>query len=258
MKYLAKFLLVGWLAVGIASSCPALIINGAANATAPTSDPGWSNVGTLGGASCVYLGNGWVLTAGHVGEGTVNLNGTAYNADPNITPVGFSSSPGSTTSAGSGNVPLADDSGGVGYAQPYRSGTESVYRPRRLRPSLTGWAARRPTPHGGTAVGKSKQGRRPITATTGAVAAPNAGAQTTFRGPHCSTIATESRLAWRRNSTLVAGRMSFRRPPGIPAERCLPRSTARGSLPVSSWPLVRSTASLPTPLSTVTARIVLI
>lgn len=99
MKYLAKFLLVGWLAVGIASSCPALIINGAANATAPTSDPGWSNVGTLGGASCVYLGNGWVLTAGHVGEGTVNLNGTAYNADPNITPVGFSSSPGSTTSA---------------------------------------------------------------------------------------------------------------------------------------------------------------
>jgi hypothetical protein len=89
MKYLAKFLLLGWFAVGMASSCTALIINGAENASAPASDPGWSYVGQLNGASCVYLGNGWVLTAGHVGEGTVSLNGTAYQPDPSIQPVSF-------------------------------------------------------------------------------------------------------------------------------------------------------------------------
>ena len=99
MKYLAKFLLLGWFAVGMASSCTALIINGAENASAPASDPGWSYVGQLNGASCVYLGNGWVLTAGHVGEGAVTLNGTAYQPDPSIQPVSFPTSAGSTTSA---------------------------------------------------------------------------------------------------------------------------------------------------------------
>ena len=45
---------------------------------------GWDYVGTVNGvnstASGVYLGNGWVLTAGHVGAGTFTLQGTAYAA----------------------------------------------------------------------------------------------------------------------------------------------------------------------------------
>jgi hypothetical protein len=67
--------------------------NGTYNTTAPTSTDianwntgwgndsvtGWNYVGTVaaggGSASGVYLGNGWVLTAGHVGSGTFQLGG---------------------------------------------------------------------------------------------------------------------------------------------------------------------------------------
>jgi hypothetical protein len=41
---------------------------------------GWKYVGIIGSASGVYLGNGWVLTAGHVGYGNFTLNGTVYAA----------------------------------------------------------------------------------------------------------------------------------------------------------------------------------
>jgi hypothetical protein len=40
---------------------------------------GWNYVGQVNGASGVYLGNGWVLTAGHVGAGDFTLNGTDYS-----------------------------------------------------------------------------------------------------------------------------------------------------------------------------------
>lgn len=41
---------------------------------------GWDYVGMVGGASGVYLGNGWVLTAGHVNlaSGTYTLDGVTY------------------------------------------------------------------------------------------------------------------------------------------------------------------------------------
>ena len=45
--------------------------DGSGNTTAPADDPGFANVGTLGGASAVYLGNQWVITANHVGRATV-------------------------------------------------------------------------------------------------------------------------------------------------------------------------------------------
>ncbi len=45
--------------------------DGSGNTSAPADDPGFANVGTLGGASAVYLGNQWVLTANHVGRVTV-------------------------------------------------------------------------------------------------------------------------------------------------------------------------------------------
>ena len=38
----------------------------------------WNYVGQIGGASGVYLGNGWVLTAAHVGMGNFALNGINY------------------------------------------------------------------------------------------------------------------------------------------------------------------------------------
>lgn len=41
---------------------------------------GWDYVGNLNGASCVYLGNGWVITAGHVGAGNVTINGVDCTA----------------------------------------------------------------------------------------------------------------------------------------------------------------------------------
>ncbi|HTJ78591.1 MAG TPA: trypsin-like serine protease [Rariglobus sp.] len=55
--------------------------------TTDTSDPGssaWTYVGTVNGASGVYLGTYndtyWVLTAGHVGLGDFTLDGVTYSA----------------------------------------------------------------------------------------------------------------------------------------------------------------------------------
>jgi hypothetical protein len=54
--------------------------DGTGNVSAPADDPGWSNVGYRTGenTSVVYLGDRWVLTASHVGAGTVFLNGAEY------------------------------------------------------------------------------------------------------------------------------------------------------------------------------------
>ncbi len=40
---------------------------------------GWNYVGSVNGASGVYLGNDWVLTAGHVGAGNFHLDGVTYD-----------------------------------------------------------------------------------------------------------------------------------------------------------------------------------
>lgn len=64
-----------------ASSARAIIVAppSAAASTAPVDDPGWLNVGDNG----VYLGNGWVLTAFHVGAGTINFAGVgSFAHDP--------------------------------------------------------------------------------------------------------------------------------------------------------------------------------
>ncbi|QDU32305.1 hypothetical protein KS4_03370 [Poriferisphaera corsica] len=56
------------------------------NETAPADDPGWAHVGRMGtmssdNATGVYLGNGWALTANHVGgKGSIMLGGSQYNA----------------------------------------------------------------------------------------------------------------------------------------------------------------------------------
>ena len=55
-------------------------LTGTGNTTAPTDDPGWANVGVRGIGTGVYLGNGWVLTASHVGAGDIVLSGSTYAA----------------------------------------------------------------------------------------------------------------------------------------------------------------------------------
>ena len=79
--YSFVFLLAG------AHPAAAVIIDsgdGTGNTSAPSPDPGWSNVGLRGTWGAVYLGDGWVLTANHVGVGTVELDGTSYPHLPSL------------------------------------------------------------------------------------------------------------------------------------------------------------------------------
>src|SRR2546426_10430498 len=56
-----------------------------ANSTTNTSNPNdgspWANVGSVNGASGIYIGNGWVLTASHVGAGTITFDIGTFAAD---------------------------------------------------------------------------------------------------------------------------------------------------------------------------------
>jgi hypothetical protein len=55
--------------------------DGSGNTSAPADDPGWSNVGAIGGHTTgVYLGNHWVLTARHAGLGELQLGDRLYQA----------------------------------------------------------------------------------------------------------------------------------------------------------------------------------
>jgi hypothetical protein len=67
---------------GVRDASAALLAagDGAGNTTAPATDFGFEHVGVLNGLSGVYVRNGWVLTANHVGEGTIVLDGVAYPA----------------------------------------------------------------------------------------------------------------------------------------------------------------------------------
>ena len=58
---------------------------GDASTRAPAPDPGWANVGLRGGMTAIYLGNGWVITAHHVGAGDVVLGGVTHRALPEST-----------------------------------------------------------------------------------------------------------------------------------------------------------------------------
>ena len=53
----------------------------AANHADPNNGSPWANVGSVNAATGTYLGNGWVLTANHVGAGAFTLAGTTYSYD---------------------------------------------------------------------------------------------------------------------------------------------------------------------------------
>ena len=56
--------------------------DGTGNTTAPPADPGFANVGIVNGLTGVYLRNGWVITANHVGEQPITLLGVTYDPVP--------------------------------------------------------------------------------------------------------------------------------------------------------------------------------
>jgi hypothetical protein len=76
----------GWLAALVlcgllAQPAIAVVIAGAYESpqlVVPGDDPGWNNVGRVAGASGVYLGNRWVITANHVSGGALILDGRSY------------------------------------------------------------------------------------------------------------------------------------------------------------------------------------
>jgi hypothetical protein len=73
------------LAALLATPSAATVIRaGLGNDLPPGDDPGWANVGRRTGTvgSAVYLGDRWVLTAAHVGDGTVEFGGVAYGSEP--------------------------------------------------------------------------------------------------------------------------------------------------------------------------------
>jgi hypothetical protein len=70
------------LLLALAPEARALVVEaGPAEAErAPATGLGFEHVGKIGGTTGVYLGEGWVLTAGHVGAGEIWLEGVKYPA----------------------------------------------------------------------------------------------------------------------------------------------------------------------------------
>jgi hypothetical protein len=88
------------LFLAVSSAARAVVINsatGTGNTNAPVDEPGWANVGFLGGGTGLYLGSSWVLTASHVGAGSITLGGIPYAALPGSTVQLTNNTPGKTT-----------------------------------------------------------------------------------------------------------------------------------------------------------------
>ena len=54
--------------------------DGTGNITAPADDPGFDYQGTRSGLTVIYVGNGWILTAGHVPFGNVIIGSETYTS----------------------------------------------------------------------------------------------------------------------------------------------------------------------------------
>src|SRR5215467_13970115 len=74
-----------WVSILTTFTAPSLMAvvdaHSPANTNAPPDGSPWDHVGTVHGASGIYVGNGWVVGAGHVGWGDFLRNGTLYNFD---------------------------------------------------------------------------------------------------------------------------------------------------------------------------------
>jgi hypothetical protein len=79
------FLVVQLSSMAFAPGARAVLIagpDGTINTTAPSPDPGFANVGRIVNFTGVYLGNGWVITAFHVAENPIVLEGSTYDPVP--------------------------------------------------------------------------------------------------------------------------------------------------------------------------------
>ena len=56
--------------------------DGTGNTQPPADDPGWYSVGNQAGATAVYLGEGWVITANHVSNANPVFAGVSYTMVP--------------------------------------------------------------------------------------------------------------------------------------------------------------------------------
>jgi hypothetical protein len=78
----ALCLLITFVTLATGFEARAVLIStgdGTGNTTPPSADPGFDNVGSIAAFSGVYVGNGWVLTANHVGENPIVLLGVTYD-----------------------------------------------------------------------------------------------------------------------------------------------------------------------------------
>jgi trypsin-like peptidase len=78
---------LGCLLLSLALAPPAFAVlidsgDGTGNTSAPSPDPGWDHVGICNGLTGVYLGDGWVLTANHVGACDPSFIGVTYPSIP--------------------------------------------------------------------------------------------------------------------------------------------------------------------------------
>ena len=85
--WLSWFSVLLWLGAIAVSPAGAVIIDsgdGSGNTSAPSPDPGWAHLGRAVGPNLtvVYLGDGAILTANHVGIQDVDLGGVIYTAVP--------------------------------------------------------------------------------------------------------------------------------------------------------------------------------
>jgi len=79
-------LFAAWIVLLTVPAVNAVVIDsgdGSGNTTAPADDPGFSHLGTRAGLTVIYVGNGWILTAGHVPFGDVTIGGVTYTAVAN-------------------------------------------------------------------------------------------------------------------------------------------------------------------------------
>src|SRR5476651_676959 len=82
----SRALLVGCLLLAVPAARAVIIAgtDGTLNTTAPGNGAPWDHVGSIGGTTGVYLGDYgggyWVITADHVGLGTITLNNVPYTA----------------------------------------------------------------------------------------------------------------------------------------------------------------------------------
>jgi hypothetical protein len=82
-KKTLALLLMGLLLVSQSESLYAVVIDagtGTENTAPPASFPYWDNIAQRGIGTGIYMGNRWVLTASHVGAGSITLGGVSYDA----------------------------------------------------------------------------------------------------------------------------------------------------------------------------------